>query len=153
MAYRCARSDEVLISRTVARDISGRRPDSGLYRCASDLSRNFSSVRLSDVDLLRCIRSWKRFHRTLTGASMLTSMKNGRRRSLSSIDSVCMSVVTHRSLHCVVTKSSKSSAVLKVVFEEPADLCRDRVSADNSSDPFPTSPLVTFARLKLCISG
>ena len=58
-------------------------------------------------------RARYRFQRSLTGASTLIKMKNGRRRSLSNMASLCISVVTHRSRHRFVTKSRSSSVVLK----------------------------------------
>ena len=97
----------------VAREIKGRRPQSGLYRCSSDLRRNSSRVRLEEESCFSR-RAWKRLHRTLTGASTLTRMKKGRRSSLSSIDSVWISVVTQRSRHRFVTKSRSSSVLEKV---------------------------------------
>jgi hypothetical protein len=49
-------------------------------------------------------------HRTLTGASTLTSRKNGRLRSVSTTASSHMSVVTQRSRHRNVTKCNRDSA-------------------------------------------
>ena len=49
-------------------------------------------------------------HRTLTGASTLTSRKNGRLRSVSATASSHMSVVTQRSRHRNVTKCNRDSA-------------------------------------------
>jgi hypothetical protein len=53
-------------------------------------------------------------HRRLIGASTLTRRKKGRRRRISRIFSSQISVVTHRSCHLEVTKSSNSSALWKV---------------------------------------
>lgn len=49
-----------------------------------------------------------------TGASMLIRMKNGRRRSLSRIASLWMSVVTQRDCQFLVTKSRRASADGKI---------------------------------------
>ena len=49
-------------------------------------------------------------HRALTGASTLTSRKNGRLRSVSTTASSHMSVVTQRSRHRNVTKCNRDSA-------------------------------------------
>jgi hypothetical protein len=54
-------------------------------------------------------RLLKRCHRTVTGASTLTRRKKGRRSRTSTTCSSNMSVVTHRSCHLNVTKSSNLS--------------------------------------------
>ena len=58
-------------------------------------------------------RFWKRRHLTLTGASTLTRMKNGLCSNISTTCSSHMSVVTQRSCHLLVTKSSKPSMSAK----------------------------------------
>lgn len=98
----------------MAREMRGKRPELGLYRWVSDFRRKSSRLRLSAEGFDFRSLSWNRSHRILTGASTLTRIKNGRRKSLSSISSVCISVVTHLSLHRFVTKSSRSSVVLNV---------------------------------------
>ena len=114
VAYKCARLEEVLSSLMVAREIRGRRPVARLYRWSSDWRRKSSRLGVSVGDFAFCRRVWKRFQRTLTGASTLTKMKNGRRRSLSKVDSVGIWVVTQRSFHLLVTKSKRSSVELNV---------------------------------------
>src|SRR5215469_910400 len=52
-------------------------------------------------------------HRTLTGASTLTSRKNGRRWRMSRTEPSQMSVVTHRCLHLFVTNSRRASVCSK----------------------------------------
>lgn len=76
--------------------------------------QNSSNDILAAESCTFCILASHRFHRTLTGASMLTRIKKGRRSSLSRIASVYMSVVTHRSRHRFVTKSMRSSVELNV---------------------------------------
>src|SRR3569833_1903614 len=127
VAYRWARSGDVLTSRTVARDISESCPVLTSYRCASDLEMKSSSVvtpacrwwlaaaaaaaddGADDEALLFCC--CHRCHRTVTGASTLMSRKKGRRLKASRAASDVMSVVTHRSRHRVVTKSSSPSVL------------------------------------------
>jgi hypothetical protein len=66
------------------------------------------------LSFAQAYRSLKRCQRKLTGASTLTSRKNGRRNSMSTALSSRMSVVTQRSLHRSVTKSSNSSTFANV---------------------------------------
>lgn len=116
-----------LSSFSCARSKRAWRPVPGAKRCAS--FRNTKSSRVGGVSLLaahlrmsvclvfqrfyQAYRSLNRCHRTLTGASTLTRRKKGRRSSASTTFSSHMSVVTHRSLHLKVTKSSKESTVEK----------------------------------------
>lgn len=147
VAYRCGRFEDVFSSLIVALAMRGWRPWMGPKRCSSDLKRNSSRVGLGKgvilgelpfwrgwVALNLSRRVWKRFQRTLTGASTLTRMKNGRRRSLSRIASVCMSVITHLFLHCLVTKSIKSSAWVKLSFSA-VDSGEVRRSLSNGTSP------------------
>jgi len=68
----------------------------------------------SRLNLHETNRSLNRRHRKLTGASTLTRRKNGRRSSVSTALSSHISVVTQRSLHLSVTKSSNSSTLANV---------------------------------------
>lgn len=74
----------MFISRSVARDISGKRPLTGEYRCVSERAMN--SSRLCMVGGLE--RDWYRSQRERTGASTEMRMKNGRRSSVLRMDSV-----------------------------------------------------------------
>lgn len=80
--------------------------------------------------------SRNRCHRKLTGASTLTSKKKGRIRSLSRTDRSQMSVVTQRSVHRLVTKSSNESTdsnLWPLARPPTSDLCR-YVSLSGSSE-------------------
>jgi hypothetical protein len=96
-----------LRSLSCARWKSALRPVPGANRCSSLRSTN--SSRVGGVSWLAAHRSLNLCHRTLTGASTLTNRKNGRLSSASTTVSSHISVVTHRSCHLSVTKSSKES--------------------------------------------
>lgn len=89
----------------------------GVRACRSHLKSvsNWEGERVCHGQTRRrdAYRDLKRSQRMLTGASTLTSMKDGRRSRTSNTVSSQMSVVTQRSLHFNVTKSSRASAVSK----------------------------------------
>lgn len=101
-----------LSSFSCARWNSALRPVRWANRWASLRRTKSSSV--GGVRLFAAQRFLKRCQRTLTGASMLMRRKKGRRRRASTTLSSQMSVVTQRSLHLSVTKSSKASTSAKV---------------------------------------
>ena len=72
-----------------------------------------SLLGLEVVHLWGTHRSWRRFHRRLTGASTLTRTKNGRLKRFSKTFSFHTSVVTQRCCHFFVTKSSRDSTQAK----------------------------------------
>jgi hypothetical protein len=88
------------------------RPVLGANRCSSFRSTN--SSRVGGVSWFAAHRSLNLCHRTLTGASTLTRRKNGRLSNASTTVSSHISVVTHRSLHLKVTKSSNESMSKKI---------------------------------------
>lgn len=165
-------------SRTVARDITERWPESASYRCSSEdrtkASREVTSSVTSasawagTVPLLRemhcCCRCWKRCHRTVRGASTLMRTKKGRLLKISRTSWSGMSVVTHRSSQCLVTKSRRASAVgkLSVFLDGRRGRClppgretsvvplRDDVSSglDGADCPLDSSPDLTQSCLK-----
>jgi len=84
--------------------------------------RRTKSSRVGGVWSVAAHRALNRCHRTLTGASTLTSRKKGRLRRASTTVSSHMSVVTNRSLHLSVTKSSSESMFGKVCCASTDDL-------------------------------
>ena len=86
-------------------------PVPGAKRCSSLRSTKSSSV--GGVSRFAAQRSVNLFQRTLTGASTLMRRKNGRLKRASTTLSSDMSVVTQRSLHFNVTKSSRASTSWK----------------------------------------
>lgn len=113
---RRAATDAVeLSSLSCARWNTALRPVCWVKRWASLRRTNSSSV--GGVSSWTAQRSLKRCHLTLTGASTLTSRKNGRLSRASTTRSSQISVVTQRSLHLRVTKSSNASTSAKTWLE------------------------------------
>ena len=107
-------------------------------------SSRVSGLELGPVPPLGCSscwRFWKRRHRTVTGASMLMRMKNGRRMKTSRTSSLWMSVVTHRSRHRLVTNSRRSPAVGKVCSEDWWDGLNARRPLFERPVPAPVPPI------------
>lgn len=127
-------------------------PVRGAKRWASLRSTNSSSV--GGVSWFVAQRSVKRFHRTLTGASTLTNRKKGRRNKASTTLSSQMSVVTHRSCHLKVTKSSSVSTSWKVDCSSSERASGEGTCALDAD--FSTAGVVAVRarriRLKLCSS-
>jgi hypothetical protein len=141
-----------LSSLSCARWKSALRPVRGVNRCSSLRSTN--SSRVGGVSWLVAQRSLNLCHRTLTGASTLTRRKKGRRSSASTTVSSHISVVTQRSLHLRVTKSSKEVTSEKVCSESAPSASAEGTCAFDAD--FSTAGVAAFRarrmRLKSCSS-